>query len=83
VWRQGERWFSRRSHQIARESIGLHEAREILWAVATRDLARRLYPQEERLLSELLQKQWSALERWPDDVEPEIPSFLMASPAET
>lgn len=79
VWRQGERWFSRTSHQIARASIGMHEAREILSGVATRDLSRALYPQEERLLSELLQRGWTAVERWPDDAAPEIPSFLVSS----
>lgn len=82
VWRQGERWFSRSSYRIAQESIGPHEAREILWSIAARDLTRRLYPQEERLLSELLQQEWPALERFAGDVEPEIPAFLVASPSD-
>jgi hypothetical protein len=77
VWRQGVRWFSRSSHRIARESIGMHEAREILWSVAALDLARGLYPNEERLLSELLQQEWPSVPRWPDDAEPEIPAFLV------
>lgn len=79
VRRQGERWFTRSAYRIARASIGMHEAREILWTVAARDLARSLHPQEERLLSELIQHEWSSIERWPDDAEPEIPAFLMPS----
>jgi hypothetical protein len=79
VWRQAERWLSRSAHRIARESIAMHEAREILSSIASQDLARPLHLQEERLLSELLQKEWTGLTRQPDDLRPEIPSFLMAS----
>jgi hypothetical protein len=80
VWRQGERWFTRNSFRVSRSSMGMHEARELLWSVASRDLTRPLNPQEERLLSEVLQQEWSAIERWPDDAEPEIPAFLIPSP---
>src|SRR5262249_45344360 len=81
VWRRGERWLARRAHQIAGKSIGVNEAWDILWTAAARDLERRLHPQEERLLAELLQQAWPALQRWPDDGEPEIPAFLIPSSA--
>jgi hypothetical protein len=58
----------------------MHEAREILWAVASADVARPLNPQEERLLSDLLQREWPALDRLPDDEQPEIPGFLIGAP---
>lgn len=77
MWRQGERWFSRSAHRVARESIGVDEAREILLAIAERDLERRLHPQEDRLLGALIHQAWSTLERWPDDAVPEIPAFLL------
>jgi hypothetical protein len=79
VWRHGERWFFRNTHRIARESIGMHEAHEVLWSVAARDLARGLSPHEERLLGELLQKEWATITRLPDDAAPEIPDFLISS----
>ncbi|MGH7619352.1 MAG: hypothetical protein ACREPM_19215 [Gemmatimonadaceae bacterium] len=82
VWRQGERWLSRASFRVARESIGMHEAREILGSAAAYDLGRGLYPHEDRLVSELLQQGWSTLHRCADDAEPEIPSFLVPGPAD-
>jgi hypothetical protein len=79
IWRQGERWFFRNTHRIARESIGMHQAHEVLWSVAARDLARGLSPHEERLLGELLQNEWATITRLPDDAAPEIPDFLISS----
>jgi hypothetical protein len=61
--------------------MGMDEAFDVLWVAAARDLERRLNPQEERLLTELLQQAWPALQRWPDDTEPEIPAFLIPSSA--
>jgi hypothetical protein len=81
VWRRGERWLARRAYQIGRESMGIDEALDVLWVAAARDLERRLNPQEERLLTELLEQAWPALQRWPDDAEPEIPAFLIPSSA--
>jgi hypothetical protein len=78
TWRQAERWFQRHVHRLADESLEMHEAREILSSVATTDLARRLRPQEERLLSELLQQEWMRIDRLVIWVTPEIPSFLIA-----
>ena len=78
VWRQGERWFFRNTHRIARESIGMPEAHELLWSVAARDLTRGLHAHEERLLGELLQKEWATITRLPDDAAPEIPDFLIS-----
>ena len=49
-------------------------------AAATTELRRELYPQEDRLLSEVLQRRpdaGSASER----VQPEIPSFLLTKRA--
>ena len=77
IWRQGERWFTLRAHQISRDVVGMHESREMLSAAAARELGRSLHPQEERLLSELLHQSWRALEQWHEEIQPEIPSFLV------
>src|ERR1051326_8129648 len=63
VWRQADRWLQRHANRVADPRLELHEARDILWSVATTDLRRRLYPQEERLLSELLLQEWPHMER--------------------
>jgi hypothetical protein len=54
----------------------MHDARETLRAIAAIDVSRRLYPQEEQLLSEVLQEAWNDPERRVLDIVPEIPSFL-------
>jgi len=78
TWHQAERWFRRNAHRIAGHDVAMHDARLILWSVASVDLNRRLYPQEERLLSELLQHMWPT--RRVDPAVPEIPSFLVREP---
>ncbi|HEY9228808.1 MAG TPA: hypothetical protein VIP11_19305 [Gemmatimonadaceae bacterium] len=74
---QADEWFRRHSGRIAAPDLSMHEARDILWSVAATDLTRRLYPQEERLLSDLLQKAWPARAAELAQIEPEIPSFLL------
>ncbi len=76
MWPQAQRWIRKHWHRVAGGGITIDEARDVLRAVASIDVARRLYAQEERLLGELLQGAWYDLagER---DVAPEIPSFLV------
>jgi hypothetical protein len=77
MWPQAQRWIRKHWHRVAGGSIAMHDARDILRSVAGIDLARRLYGQEEQLLSELLQGAWHDL-AGKRDVAPEIPSFLVA-----
>ncbi|HEY4219610.1 MAG TPA: hypothetical protein VGM67_20900 [Gemmatimonadaceae bacterium] len=76
VWSQAQRWLRRNWHRVTGLDVTMHDARETLRAVAAIDVARRLYPQEEQLLSEILQEAWNDPERRMLDIVPEIPSFL-------
>jgi len=78
VWAQAERWFSSAAPRINHIATDTHAAREILCALAARDVGRRLHALEERLIDELLLKSWSKSERVPGVIEPEIPNFLIA-----
>lgn len=81
MWRQAERWFHRHAHRISGPEIVMHDARDVLWSVASVDLTRGLYPQEERLLSDLLQHMWPTRRADPAvPAVPEIPSFLVRAP---
>jgi hypothetical protein len=77
MWPQAQRWIRKHWHRVAGGGMAIDEARDLLWSVASIDLTRRLYPQEERLLGELLQGAWYDLagER---GVAPEVPSFLVS-----
>ena len=75
VWRQAQRWTHKHWHRVSGAEVTMHEARETLRAFAAIDLSRRLYPQEEQLLSEVLCDTWR--ERPRPDITPEIPAFLV------
>jgi hypothetical protein len=77
MWPQAQRWIRKHWHRVAGGLISMDDARDVLRSVAGIDVTRRLYSQEERLLSELLQTAWFDL-AGKRDVAPEIPSFLVA-----
>jgi hypothetical protein len=66
MWRQADRWFQQHAWMAA-SVAEMQEAREIMWAVANASIGRALYPQEERLLSELLHAHWDLLSRREQD----------------
>ena len=76
MWPQAQRWIRKHWHRVA-SGLPMDDARDLLHCVAGIDLARRLYAQEERLLSEVIQGAWHDLSGQ-RDVAPEIPSFLVA-----
>jgi hypothetical protein len=76
TWRQAERWFRRNKARVTDPTLTFEHARDILWSVASVDLGRRLYPQEERLLSEMLDFEWLDIMRAAAAFDPEIPEFL-------
>lgn len=77
MWPQALRWLRKHLHRVTGAELTLDDARDVLRSIGSFDLARRLYPQEERLLAELLQTNWPSGQR-PVDITPEIPSFLVA-----
>jgi hypothetical protein len=83
VWSQGQRWVRKHWHRVSGSELTMHDARETLRAYAAIDLSRRMYPQEEQLLSEVLQEAWQADAREMPDIVPEIPSFLRSTPPST
>ncbi|MDB4875983.1 MAG: hypothetical protein JWM41_2429 [Gemmatimonadetes bacterium] len=83
VWSQGQRWVRKHWHRVSSADFTMHDARETLRSFAAIDLSRRLYPQEEQLLSEVLQEAWNDEMRQMPDIVPEIPSFLRSTPPRT
>jgi hypothetical protein len=80
MWLQGQRWIRKHSPRVAGVSFSLydpHEAHDLLRSAATMELGRPLYPQEERLLAELVQTDWPVIARRRAGITPEIPSFLL------
>jgi hypothetical protein len=77
MWPQAQRWIRKHWRRVSGGEITMHDARDVLRAVAAIDVSRRLYAQEEQLLSELLQGAWHDL-AGRRDVAPEIPSFLVS-----
>jgi hypothetical protein len=78
--RRADEWLVAHLERLHGVAIDADELRSRLRAAATTELRRELYPQEERLLSEVLQRRpdaGSASER----VQPEIPSFLLTKRA--
>jgi hypothetical protein len=78
MWPQAQRWIRKHWHRAGGGTISMDDTRDVLRSVAGIDLARRLYAQEEQLLSELLQSAWYDL-AGQRDVAPEVPSFLVAN----
>jgi hypothetical protein len=76
MWPQAQRWIRKHWRRVSGGSLMMHDAREVLHSVASIDVSRRLYAQEEQLLTELLHSAWHDLGA--RDVHPEIPSFLVA-----
>jgi hypothetical protein len=77
MWPQAQRWIRKHSHRIG-GVMTIQEAQDVLRCVAGIDLARRLYGQEERLITELLQGAWRDLGGKTTRPAAEIPSFLLA-----
>lgn len=78
MWPQAQRWIRKHWFRVTARSMTPQDAQEMLRCVAGMDLARRLYGQEERLITELLQTAWSDLGGKTPDVRVEIPTFLTA-----
>jgi hypothetical protein len=76
VWPQAQRWIRKHWPRAARADCTMDDARDVLHTLAGIDLARRLYPQEEQLLGELLQVAWTDWSRPRAGVVPEVPAFL-------
>ena len=79
VWSQAQRFLRRNWYRVTGLDVTMHDARDILRSVAAIDVSRRLYPQEEQLLGEVLHEAWNDPERRVLDIVPEIPSFLRAA----
>jgi hypothetical protein len=71
AWRPANRWLARHAPRIIRYELSADEAGEMLRDVAEIDVARRLYPQEMRLIGELLDE---------FTVAPPAPSLDFAAP---
>lgn len=79
AWHQGQRWMRKHWHRVTGPDVSsMHDAREALRSVAAFDLSRRLYPQEEQLLSEVLHQAWNDAPREIPDIVPESAQFLQA-----
>ncbi|HXT15838.1 MAG TPA: hypothetical protein VN706_09425 [Gemmatimonadaceae bacterium] len=81
MWPQSQRWIRKHRHRIAnvaKADLPVHEIQDVLRRLATIDLGRRLYGQEERLITELVQAAWHDLGGTSATPSPEIPSFLVA-----
>lgn len=58
VWTHAQRWIDRHWDRVVSFDYSVDEVRDILHEIASIDLARRLYPQEERLLAEIVRHAW-------------------------
>ncbi|HVX40886.1 MAG TPA: hypothetical protein VHB25_15055 [Gemmatimonadaceae bacterium] len=58
VWPQAQRWVDRHWDRVVSFDYSVDEVRDVLHQIAAIDLARRLYPQEERLLAEIVRHCW-------------------------
>lgn len=78
MWPQALRWLRKHLHRVTGDdqTLMMDDARDLLGSVASFDLARRLYPQEERLLTELLQTNWPTGGSASDAAAPATPSFI-------
>lgn len=76
--RPAERWIAEHLLDEGSNGLGMDEVRDILQSIAAEELERTLYPQEERLLSELLHAKWPANDHpAAGRIRAEIPSFLL------
>ena len=60
VWTHAQRWLVEHWTAAARGATTVMDARLKLRALAAIDLHRHLHPQEEQLLSEIVQAAWTA-----------------------
>lgn len=65
VWTQAQRWVDRHWDRVISFDYSVDEVRDILHEIAAIDVARRLYPQEERLLAEIVRHAWLTKRRVP------------------
>jgi hypothetical protein len=74
-----ERWVAKHMPIVVRSDLAaMLDAREALRTTAIAELRRDLYPNEERLLSSALRGRSALAEPSRQDVEPEIPEFLLS-----
>ena len=78
MWPQAQRWIRKHWHRIAANELTIQDAQELLRCIAGIDVARHLYGQEERLITELLQIAWNDLAGKTPQPSAEIPSFLFS-----
>jgi hypothetical protein len=76
MWPQAQRWIRKHSYRFAGVDLTVDDAHDVLHTAASIDLARPLYAQEQRLLSELLHTEWTHLTQ-SAEIVPEIPTFLL------
>lgn len=74
--KRADEWLVAHADRLHGVAIDAEELRARLRAAAVTELRRELYPQEERLLSDVLQRHPGAGASHAH-VEPEIPSFLL------
>lgn len=74
TWGQAVRWLRREPVRGVEHTP--HDVYAVLHAAAQRHLERDLYPQEEQLISELVQREWDAIVAERLRASPEIPRFL-------
>lgn len=78
MWPQAQRWIRKHWFRVATRALSAQDAQELLRCIAGMDVARRLYGQEERLITELLQTAWRELGDRTPAPGVEIPTFLTA-----
>jgi hypothetical protein len=74
--KHADQWLVAHLDRLSGVAIEAHELRERLRLAAVAEMRRELNAQEERLLSDVLQRRPDAGQP-SDRVEPEIPSFLL------
>lgn len=73
--KHADQWLDAHLSRLSGTSVDAQELRSRLRTAAVTELRRELHAQEERLLSEILQRRPDPLNT--TKVEPEIPSFLL------
>jgi hypothetical protein len=76
MWGQGVRWLRGEVAAAAAAQNVIPDVYTVLHAAAVACVERNLYPQEEQLLSELIQREWDAIAEDRGRGSPEIPAFL-------
>jgi hypothetical protein len=58
MWPQAQRWLRKHWYRLTPHDLSVQDAQDVMRCLAAFDVARRLYGQEERLITELLQHVW-------------------------